>query len=373
MKTRQVKMPVASQTAVLGLEWYCWEMEPSIQKILKICLKTARRIKWFCLSPHSALLDILFTIGITNSCTHWPVRSNMLSWAFLPQLPPFGTARSSDAAPARFFCLGKSWPAWPATYMLLLGAGGIYHSGGEKKTPPKPNQNIPSCCCSSSLPIVGSSTRRVISLLCSAASKFHVIPETVPVRSSMNYLCPSHSGEKKACGIAMESLIAKYWIICRPIVQVWECLGCKMQLIHFAKSVASLSDFVLMHMWDPKNQVRSLCRRRDRIFSDTWNVSLFLWALLWTGKGSQTAMGSANCLTIHTWSHFRCSGESYLAASCCSRKAQISHRSIVTSETSREMPWITQSISNGINYIHARHRNEPRWCLATASFVSFLL
>lgn len=203
MKTRQVKMLVASQTAVLGLEWYCWspsiwEMEPSIQEILKICLKTARRIKWFCLSPHSALLDILFTIGITNSCTHWPVRSNMLSWAFLPQLPPFGTARSSDAAPARFFCLGKSWPAWPATYMWLLGAGGIYHSGGEKKTPPKPNQNIPSCCCSSSLPIVGSSTRRVISLLCSAASKFHVIPETVPVRSSMNYLCPSHSGEKKA-------------------------------------------------------------------------------------------------------------------------------------------------------------------------------
>lgn len=179
--------------------------------------------------------------------------------------------------------------------------------------------------------------------------------------------------KQKACRVAMESLIAKYWIICRPVVQVQECLGCKMQLIHFAKSGASLSDFVSMHLWGLKKQVRSLCRRKDRIFSDTWNVSLFLWALLWKGKGSQTAMGSINCLKIRTWSHFRCSGESYLAASCCSRKAQIFHRSHVTSETPRQMPWITQSISNDINYIHARHRIEPRWPVATASFVSFLL
>jgi len=37
-----------------------------------------------------------------------------------------------------------------------------------------------------------------ISLLCSAVSKSHAIPETVSVRSSIKYLFPSHAGEKEA-------------------------------------------------------------------------------------------------------------------------------------------------------------------------------
>lgn len=58
-----------------------------------------------------------------------------------------------------------------------------------------------------------------------------------------------------------------------------------MQLIHFTKLVTSTSDFVLMHRWGPKKQMRSLCRRRARISTDTWNIHRFFSVLLWNRKG----------------------------------------------------------------------------------------
>lgn len=157
-----------------------------------------------------------------------------------------------------------------------------------------------------------------------------------------------------------------------------------MQLIHFAKLVTSTSDFVLMHRWVPKKQVRSLCRRRARISRHLKYPQTFLRVLLWNRKELSNSQLAAQ---LAAWRH-----TSGAISDAQVNLTWISHRSCDTSETPRQTPWIPQGISDSIKYIYTIHRIEPMWPLApadlpaqgaetkncnapcaTASFASFLL